>query len=178
MPELAAQAVSQERTFVCRRGRRKPTSERYFNRELSQIAYHRRVMEGAKDRSQPLLERLRSLAFFEDGIDEFFMTRVSALKEQVAAGVVERSPDGMTPRQELAAIRRTLAPLTDEARNYLLDVLLPELRNQGIVLESYSSFPRANASTSPATSSRKCFRSALRWQSIPATRFHSYPIAA
>src|ERR1700688_2383471 len=52
--------------------------ERYFNRELSQIAYHRRVMESAKDVSQPLLERLRSVAFFEDGVDEFFMTRVSA----------------------------------------------------------------------------------------------------
>jgi polyphosphate kinase len=116
----------------------RPAGERYFNRELSQIAYHRRVMEGAKDRSQPLLERLRSLAFFEDGIDEFFMTRVSALREQVSAGVVERSPDGMTPRQELAAIRRNIRPLVDEARNYLLDVLLPELRDQGIVIEPYA----------------------------------------
>jgi polyphosphate kinase len=115
----------------------RPAGERYFNRELSQIAYHRRVMEGAKDRSQPLLDRLRSLAFFEDGIDEFFMTRVSALREQVAAGVVERSPDGMTPRQELAAIRRNVRPLIDEARNYLLDVLLPELREEGIALEPY-----------------------------------------
>jgi polyphosphate kinase len=109
----------------------------YFNRELSQIAYHRRVMESAKDTRLPLLDRLRALAFFEDGVDEFFMTRVSALKEQLAAGVVERSPDGLTPRQELTAIRRTLRPLIDEARDYLLDELLPELRRHGIEVESY-----------------------------------------
>ncbi len=112
--------------------------ERYFNRELSQIAYHRRVMESAKDVSQPLLERLRSVAFFEDGLDEFFMTRVSALKEQVAAGVMERSPDGLTPRQELSEIRKALEPLYAEARNYLLDSLLPELRRQGISIEPFS----------------------------------------
>jgi polyphosphate kinase len=115
----------------------------YFNRELSQIAYHHRVMEGAKNTSQPLLERLRALAFFEDGLDEFFMTRVSALKEQVAAGVVERSPDGMTPRQELMALRQALRPMIDEARDYLLDVLLPELRAHGIVLESYEQLTSA-----------------------------------
>lgn len=109
----------------------------YANRELSQIAYHRRVMEGAKNTTQPLLERLRALAFFEDGIDEFYMTRVSALKEQVAAGVVERSPDGMTPRQELEAISRAIRPLIDDARDYLIDELLPELRRHGIVIESY-----------------------------------------
>lgn len=109
----------------------------YFNRELSQIAYHRRVMEEAKDASQPILDRVRALAFFEDGLDEFFMTRVSALKEQVAAGVVERSPDGMTPREELASIRRAIEPVVKEARDYLLDELLPELRRHGVVLESY-----------------------------------------
>jgi len=113
-------------------------SERYFNRELSQIAYHRRVMESAKDASQPLLERLRSVAFFEDGVDEFFMTRVSALKDQVAGGVMERSPDGLTPRQELAAIRTALGPLFAEARDYLLDSLLPELLRQGIAIEAFS----------------------------------------
>ncbi len=118
-------------------------SDRYFNRELSQIAYHRRVLLGAMDRSQPLLERLRSVAFFEDGIDEFFMTRVSALKDQVDAGVVERSPDGMTPRQELTAIRTALLPLLAEARNYLLDTLLPELREHGVVVDTYASLSNA-----------------------------------
>jgi polyphosphate kinase len=113
------------------------TNPPYVNRELSQIAYHRRVMEGAKNTSSPLLDRVRALAFFEDGIDEFYMTRVSALKEQVAAGIVARSPDGMTPRQELAAISQTIRPLIDDARDYLIDELLPELRKHGIVLESY-----------------------------------------
>jgi polyphosphate kinase len=115
----------------------------YFNRELSQIAYHRRVMESAMDTRLPLLDRLRAIAFFEDGIDEFFMTRVSALQEQVAAGVVERSPDGMTPREELAAIRRAIRPLIEEARNYLLDVLLPELRSRGVVLQAYEQLSAA-----------------------------------
>ena len=112
--------------------------QRYANRELSQIAYHRRVMESARDVSQPLLERLRSVAFFEDGVDEFFMTRVSALKDQVAAGVMERTPDGLTPRQELVEIRQALKPLFAEARDYLLDTLLPELRRQGVAVESFS----------------------------------------
>ncbi|MGI8550748.1 MAG: polyphosphate kinase 1 [Dehalococcoidia bacterium] len=115
----------------------------YLNRELSHVAYVRRCLEEAQDARRPLLERIRFLAICETHLDEFYMTRVSALKEQVAAGVVERTPDGMTPREELVAIRQAVTPLIAEVRRYLLETLTPTLHEQGICLEVYDALTEA-----------------------------------
>lgn len=115
-----------------------PEERRYFNRELSVIEYNRRLLQEAEDSRRPLLDRVRLLAIAAgSNLDEFYMTRVSALMDQVAVGVVERTPDGMTPREELAAIRAALQPLIEEARSYLLDTLLPLLREHGIDVTGY-----------------------------------------
>ena len=111
----------------------------FLNREFSLLEFFRRVLEEGMDESQPLLERLKFLAIFSSNVDEFFMIRVSGLKEEVEHDVTELSPDGMMPASQLAAIRERLLPLLEEQSRCLVEELLPELEAQGIRLVSYNS---------------------------------------
>lgn len=105
----------------------------YLNRELSLLKFNYRVLKEALDEGRhPLLERVKFLAIFFNNMDEFFMVRVSGLRRQLAAGVVEAPPDGMTPAEQLAAIRRELLPMLDEAMACWHNDLLPKLRAAGV----------------------------------------------
>ncbi|RME51155.1 MAG: polyphosphate kinase 1, partial [Caldilineae bacterium] len=109
----------------------------YFNRELSWLEFNRRVLEEAQDARYPLLERVKFVAIFGSNLDEFFMTRVAGLKQQVQAGVVETPPDGMTPLQQLTAIRKKLRPMLKEVRDCLQNELLPALSKAGVRLHDF-----------------------------------------
>src|SRR5436190_5578213 len=80
----------------------------FLNRDLSWLEFNRRVLHEALDDRTPLLERVRFLGIFTSNLDEFFMKRIGALKRQVAAAAVARSPDGRTPGEVLTAIRTVL----------------------------------------------------------------------
>lgn len=110
----------------------------YFNRELSWLEFNRHVLEEAADTSLPVLERLKFLSIFSTNLDEFFMIRVSGLKEQVAEGIGEPSPDGMTASEQLREIYKRLRPMLKRQVNYLRDDILPTLNKAGIAIEPYA----------------------------------------
>ncbi len=112
-------------------------SKLLFNRELSWIEFNRRVLEEALDRRRPLLERVKFLAIFSTNLDEFFMIRVSALKDQVEAETSIFSPDGMSPQEQLLQISKKLRPLLEEQMSCLRDDLLQELARHGIRIVDY-----------------------------------------
>jgi len=111
----------------------------FNNRELSLLEFHARVLDEALDPSNPLIERLKFLAIFSSNLDEFFMIRVSGLKEEVEHGVTHVSADGLTPEEQLDKIRQRLLPLIDLESKVLLEEILPELDREGIRLIHYDS---------------------------------------
>ncbi len=109
----------------------------YINRELSLLEFQRRVLEEAWDESKPLLERAKFLAIFGSNMDEFFMVRVSGIRKQVEARIIEVSPDGLTPPDQLAAIRKLALELMIEAQHCYQRKLLPKLVKAGIHIIDY-----------------------------------------
>src|SRR5262249_37643629 len=114
-----------------------PVESPLINRELSLIEFFRQVLEEAIDHRNPLLERLRFMTIFSSIVDEFFMVRVSALKEEVEQKSLQPSPDGMSAREQLDEIRSRLLPMMAERDRALAKDILPELAREGIVVESY-----------------------------------------
>jgi polyphosphate kinase len=111
---------------------------RYLNRELSWLAFNRRVLEEASSPNNPLLERLKFLAIFESNLDEFYMVRVSGLIEQFEAGVLTTSPDGLTPNEQLGHISNTASPMRQMASEIFNRELQPQLAKSGIHIRSFA----------------------------------------
>ena len=104
----------------------------YINRELSLLAFNRRVLEQAKSDDVPLLERLRFLCIAGSNLDEFFEIRVAGLKQQEALGSSQRGPDNLSPSEQLRRIATLAHELVNEQYHILNDVLFPLLEAEGI----------------------------------------------
>ncbi len=113
-------------------------SSLFLNRELTWLQFNWRVLEEALDDTHPLLERVKFLAIFSSNLDEFFMIRVSGLRQQLELGRIEASADGMSPAEQLAAIRQSLTPMLQQQLQLWTRELLPQLHEQDIHILGYS----------------------------------------
>lgn len=114
-------------------------SDMFLNRELSLLKFHARVLEEAFDERNPLLERLKFLSIFNSNLDEFFMIRVSGLKQEIEEEVDVLSADNQTPEQQLARIREQVLILTEQQSKCWLEDLQPRLAKDGLEVANYDS---------------------------------------
>ncbi len=114
-----------------------PAPETLVNRELSWLAFNARVLQLAEDPARPLLERVKFLAIFATNLDEFVQVRVSGLQEQVTAGVVAPSPDGLRPAQQLDLVRDEIRRLVTNQAQLFTTAITAELHDAGIVFSNW-----------------------------------------
>ncbi len=124
---------------------RRPASERYLNRELSLLAFNRRVLAQAADAGVPLLERLRFLCIVSSNLDEFFEIRVAGLKEQIKLGATTPGHDGLAPHEVFRLVSAQAHDLVADQYKLLNDGVLPALDKQGIRFLRRSAWNEAQA---------------------------------
>ncbi len=115
-----------------------PDAKPLLNRELSWLAFNERVLDEARDERWPLLERLKFLCISENNLDEFFMIRVSGLREQLSARLTEVSDDGLSPLEQLRLVRKAVQTMEAGQTACLHEELLPRLAASGISVLSWS----------------------------------------
>jgi polyphosphate kinase len=108
----------------------------YFNRELSWLAFNRRVLEQAQSDRHPLLERVRFLAIVASNLDEFFEIRVAGLMQQVDSGLIGVGPDSLSPVEQLRRIHAVAAAMVEDQYHCWHHQLVPALAREGIVFTS------------------------------------------
>ena len=113
-----------------------------LNRDLCQLEFFRRVLEEATDKSTPALEKLKFLSVFASNLDEFFMVRVSGIKEMLPIEEIGPMPGELTPAEQLDVIRKRVLPLVEEQTRCLREEVLPELAASGVVIAPYQSLSK------------------------------------
>jgi len=113
-----------------------PFKAAYFNRELSWLAFDRRVLEQAQSHRHPLLERVQFLAIVSSNLDEFFEIRVAGLMQQMDSGLTEPGPDGLAPQEQLRRIHSVVASLVEDQYRTWQHLLVPALAKEGIFFRS------------------------------------------
>src|ERR1700752_1160943 len=113
-----------------------------LNRDLCQLEFFRRVLEEATDKSTPVLEKLKFLSVFSSNFDEFFMVRVSGIKEMLDIEDIRPMPGELTPREQLDVIRKRVLPMVEDQSRCLREEVLPGLAASGIVIAPYKSLSK------------------------------------
>ncbi|MEM7792193.1 MAG: polyphosphate kinase 1, partial [Verrucomicrobiota bacterium] len=114
----------------------------YFNRELSWLAFNRRVLEQAESKDYPLLERMKFLAFVSSNLDEFFEIRVAGLMQQVESGVIERGPDGLGPKEQLRRIQSIAKRLIADQYECWQKQIVPGLEKERVLFQDFDQLTR------------------------------------
>ena len=142
----------------------------YINRELSSIEFNRRVLHETQA-EHPLLERVKFLAIFHSNMDEFFMVRVSGIKQQFKLGLTTVSSDGLLPREQLANIHRTLTQLFAEANSIWRDHLRPQLAERNIHVIRYEELSKSQRNKLRVYFEREIFPVLTPFASDPSRPF-------
>lgn len=121
--------------------------ERFFNRDLSWLAFNERVLSLARETTIPLLERAKFCAIFSSNLDEFFQVRVAGLKNQIDDGVLLHGVDGRSPAQVLAEVSSTVRRIVDEQENLISTQILPALAAHGIRLVAWADLDASTRET-------------------------------
>lgn len=112
----------------------RPNPAHYVSRELSWLEFNRRVLHEAMDDRTPLLEAIRFLTIFSDNLDEYFMVRVAAIKQEIEAEVITQSLDGRTPNQQFQLLHRTLRPMVQQQHRFFNGTLRARMADHGLYL--------------------------------------------
>lgn len=142
----------------------------YINRELSNIEFNRRVLHETQA-EHPLLERVKFLAIFHSNMDEFFMVRVSGLKQQFKLGLTTTSSDGLLPREQLATVHRTLTQLFAESNAIWRDQLHTQLAEANIHVLRYEELSKSQRNKLRAYFEREIFPVLTPFASDPSRPF-------
>ena len=114
--------------------------DNFFNRDLSWVEFNRRVLEEALNPELPLLEKIKFVSIFSSNLDEFYMIRVSGLKEQIAAHILEPTIDGLTPAEQVQKIENLLKPMRDQLFDLWNEQITPALKENNIQILRYLEF--------------------------------------
>jgi polyphosphate kinase len=114
-----------------------------LNQDLCQLEFFRRVLEEGTDKSTPPLERLKFLSVFSSNLDEFFMVRVSGIKEMLDIEDIRPMPGELNPTEQLKAIRDRVLPLVEEHSHCLREEVIPQLQSRDVVIAPYARLTRS-----------------------------------
>ena len=115
----------------------KSQADVFINRELSWIEFNKRVLLTGMEKEYKILDKVKFCSIFSNNLDEFFMVRVASLKAQVEAGIIKKSIDGLTPKEQLTKINKAVKNLTNLQEKYINNELNNELKEKGIILKKY-----------------------------------------
>ncbi len=131
--------------------------ECYLNRDTSWLEFNRRVLQEAQDERHPLIERAKFLSIFATNLDEFFMVRVSGMREQIALGVTERPPDGHLAAETLDLVISSLTPMLNDLSETWLSSVKPMLRMHGVCVSDWDELNESQRAKAEAYFHREIF---------------------